>query len=133
MAWLLDTHALLWALFDPRKLGRIARSILEDPSNDVRISPLSYWEISLKSGLGKLSLPGTEPGEIPGAVKKLGLAELPLGSEILATGHLLPRSPDHRDPFDRMMVWQAIRADRTLISRDRSLSVYDPSGLKRVW
>ena len=112
MAWLLDTHALLWALFEPSKLGRKARTIFEDSSSNVMVSPVSYWEISLKSGLGKLSLPGTEPGEIPEAVKKLGLAELPLGSEILATGHMLPRSPDHRDPFDRMLVWHSIQTGR---------------------
>lgn len=133
MAWLLDTHALLWALFEPAKLGRKARSILENASSDVKVSPVSYWEISLKSGLGKLSLPGTEPGELPEAVRKLGLSEEPLSSEILATGHLLARCPDHRDPFDRMMVWHAIQSGRILVSRDRSLAFYDSFGLKRMW
>ena len=53
MAWMLDTHALIWALFEPDKLGRTTRAILNDPANEVLVSPLSYWEISLKSGLGQ--------------------------------------------------------------------------------
>lgn len=78
MSWLLDTHALIRALFVPGKLGRKTRGILKDPANDVRVSPLRYWEISLKFGLGKLALPDTDPSEIPTAARQLGLREDPL-------------------------------------------------------
>ena len=54
MTWLLDTHALLWALFEPGKLGRKTHAILDDRVNEVLVNPVSYWEISLKYGLGKL-------------------------------------------------------------------------------
>jgi len=104
MAWLLDTHALLWALFEPDKLGPKTRAILKDPANEVLVSPLSYWEISLKCGLGKLVLPETDPSEIPGAAHQLGLLEEPLDPEILATFHRLPYAPEHRDPFDRLLI-----------------------------
>lgn len=133
MSWLLDTHALIWALFEPAKLGRKARDILKDSANDVRVSPISYWEISLKSGLGKLVLPGTDPSDIPSAALQLGLREDQLESQTLATFHRLPYAPDHRDPFDRMLVWHAIRSKHTLISKDRALSFFKAHGLKTEW
>ena len=117
MIWMLDTHALLWALFEPKQLGRKARVTLQNPANEVRVSPVSYWEISLKVGLGKLVLPHTDPSEIPSAVQRLGLTEEPLTPEILSTFHRLPYAPNHRDPFDRLLVWQAICRGSTLLSK----------------
>lgn len=133
MSWLLDTHSLIWALFEPGKLGRKARDILKDSANDVRVSPISYWEISLKSGLGKLALPGTDPSDIPASALELGLREDPLDSQTLSTIHLLPSAPDHRDPFDRLLIWHAIRHKHTLISKDRALPFFRTQGLKTVW
>lgn len=133
MAWLLDTHALLWALFEPEKLGRKTRATLKDPANEVLVSPLSYWEISLKSGLGKLILPETDPSEIPAAAHQLGLIEDPLTAEILSTFHRLPYAPDHRDPFDRLLIWQALRRKHTLLSKDRALPFFKAHGLKFEW
>ena len=133
MAWLLDTHALLWALFEPGKLGKKGRAILGDPANEVLVSPLSYWEISLKYDLGKLELPGTDPAEIPAAAQQLGVVEDPLSPEILSTIHLLPYAPDHRDPFDRLLVWHAIRHQRILLSRDRALPFFKAHGLRSEW
>ena len=130
---MLDTHALLWALFEPKQLGRNARVILNDPLNEVLISPVSYWEISLKFGLGKLDLPDTDPAEIPAAASHLGLAEEPLSTEVLATFHRLPYAPDHRDPFDRLLVWQAICSKHTLLSRDRAVPFFKAHGLKTDW
>ena len=133
MTWLLDTHTLLWALFEPDKLSRKIRAILKEPTNDVRVSPLSYWEISLKFGLGKLLLPDTDPAEIPAAVEQLSLSEDPLAPEILATFHQLPHAPNHRDPFDRLLIWQAIHRQHTLLSRDRALPFYQVHGLNFDW
>ena len=133
MTWMLDTHALLWALFEPDKLGRKARATLEDPSNEVFVSPVSYWEISLKSGLGKLVLPDTDPSEIPSAVRQLDLTELPLDSGVLSTFHQLPHAPEHRDPFDRLIVWQAIRGGHTLLSKDRAMPYFRAHGLNCEW
>lgn len=133
MAWMLDTHALVWALFEPKKLGRNTSSILDDPHNEVLVSPLSYWEISLKSGLGKLQLPGTDPAEIPAAARQLGLIEATLHPDILSTYHRLPPSTDHRDPFDRLLIWHCISGKHTLLSRDRSLKFYMDHGLKFDW
>ena len=133
MRWMLDTHTLIWALFEPAKLSAKARSILEDGKNVIAVSPLSYWEISLKYGLGKLTLPGTDPAEIPVAAKELQFIEAPLASEILATYHQLPRSPSHRDPFDRLLIWQAICQKQIFLSKDPSLDFYQPHGLNFAW
>lgn len=133
MAWLLDTHALLWALFEPEKLGRKTRAILKNPTNEVLVSPLSYWEISLKCGLGKLILPDTDPSEIPAAAQRLGLIKEPLDPEILSTFHRLPYAPDHRDPFDRLLIWHAIHRKHTLLSRDRAMPFFKAHGLKSEW
>lgn len=133
MAWLLDTHALLWTLFEPGKLGKRTRSILKEPENEVLVSPVSYWEISLKYGLGKLELPDTDPSEIPAAARQLGLAEAPLAFEILSTFHRLPYAPDHRDPFDRLLIWQGICGKHTLLSRDRAIPFFKAHGLMADW
>jgi len=133
MAWMLDTHALLWALFEPGKLGRKTRAILANPLHEVLVSPISYWEISLKFGLGKLIIPATDPSEIPAAARQLGLAEDPLAPEILATFHRLPYAPDHRDPFDRLLIWQAICRKHTLLSKDRAMPFFKVHGLKFLW
>jgi len=133
MAWLLDTHGLLWALFEPGKLGRRARAILEDPAEEICVSPISYWEISLKLGLGKLALPNTDPSEIPAAAAALGLTECPLPSEVFATYHRLPYAPDHRNPFDCLLVWQALCGKQGLITRDKRLRFFAGEGLSVEW
>lgn len=133
MAWMLDTHALIWALFEPDKLGRKTRAVLKDRANDVRVSAISYWEISLKSGIGKLTLPETDPSEIPAAAQQLGLRLEPLNVDMLASYHRLPQAPDHRDPFDRLLIWQAIHCKHTLLSQDRALPFYKDHGLRFAW
>ena len=133
MAWMLDTHALIWALFEPDKLGKKTRAILKDRGNDVRVSAISYWEISLKSGIGKLTLPETDPSEIPAAARQLGLQLEPLNVDVLASYHRLPQAPDHRDPFDRLLIWQAIQCKHTLLSRDRAMPFYKDHGLRFAW
>lgn len=130
MDCLLDTHTLLWVIFDPGKLSKKTRALIEDPGNLILVSPISYWEISLKHGLGKLILPNTDPSEIPQASLDQGFAESPASPEILSTFHRLPINPDHRDPFDRLIVWQAIRNHLTLLSKDREMPFYIPHGLK---
>lgn len=130
MDCLLDTHTLLWVLFEPAKLAKKTRGIIEDPANRIFVSPISYWEISLKHGLGKLILPNTDPSEIPGACLAQGFTESAADPAILSTFHRLSVNPDHRDPFDRLIIWQAIRNNQTLLSKDRSMAFYTAQGLK---
>ncbi len=130
MKLLLDTCCLLWALQQPRKLTARARLCLQDPDNSVFVSSLSFWEISLKASLGKMSIEGAELEEFPGFVGDAGWSILPFSPETVASIARLPRSDGHKDPFDRMLIWTAIREDLTLVSKDRSLPAYESFGLR---
>jgi PIN domain nuclease of toxin-antitoxin system len=130
---LIDTHVLLFALANSKRLSAPAANFLRDRQNEAFVSVVSFWELSLKVSLGKLSLSGVAPDQIPGYALSIGLTFLPLAAETAATFHQLPKIGKHRDPFDRMLVWQAIREDLVLVSRDRAMSEYEACGLSLVW
>ena len=129
MSYLLDTHYLIWSVADTRKIPKKIIEILSDPSQTILVSSISFWEISLKFSLGKLNLSGTTPAEMPGACLKIGFDLIHLSHEDSSTYHLLTAN-HHKDPFDRMLIWQAIRNDYTLISSDEIIRKYIPDGLK---
>lgn len=133
MRGLIDTHVLLFALARPKRLSAAAARLLRDRHNEVFVSVISFWELSLKVSLGNLPLSGITPDQIPGYAHSLGLTSLPLAADTASTFHQLPRIGKHRDPFDRMLVWQAIREDLVLISRDRAMEAYEACGLSLVW
>ncbi|MBI3370772.1 MAG: type II toxin-antitoxin system VapC family toxin [Betaproteobacteria bacterium] len=132
MSYLLDTHAFLWAVFSPDKLSRRARATIADPSNAVNLSSITLWEISLKFALGKLTLKNATPEEMVAVAREMGLALIGLSAEESASFHQLP-SAAHRDPFDRMLAWQAIQRKLVLVTKDGALPVYQDAGLKTLW
>lgn len=132
MKYLLDTHALLWAFFDDDKLSAKAASVIKNPDNDIYVSTISYWEISLKYAIGKLELEGVTPDELPGHAKNIGIETLNISENIVSTFYKLPRTA-HKDPFDRLIIWQAINGDIPLISKDKKIPEYQEYGLKIVW
>ncbi|MDA1044752.1 MAG: type II toxin-antitoxin system VapC family toxin [Verrucomicrobia bacterium] len=132
MSHLLDTHSFLWSAFCPKRLSQKARAAMTDPTNDILVSAVSFWEISLKCALGKLELTGTSPDQLPQIAESMGFALLPLSAEEAASFHRLPREA-HRDPFDRMLVWQAISRKVPLITKDQDLAHYADKGLITFW
>ena len=132
MKLLLDTHAFLWAAFSPRKLSARARSALVDHSNEVAVSSLSFWEISLKFSLGKIALEGCTPDELPTVAQEMQFEILQADATDMASFHALPKTA-HKDPFNRMIIWQAIRQGRTLVSKDAKFASYQDHGLKVLW
>ncbi|MDF7800443.1 type II toxin-antitoxin system VapC family toxin [Pontiellaceae bacterium B1224] len=131
MKLLLDTHVLLWALMEPSKLSTKAKVALLDPENECFISAISLWEISMKHALGKLELSGVKPEELIAKIKQMGMDLMAL-SPITAVGfHNIPRK--HGDPFDRMLIHQAISDDFYLVSADRVFPEYEELGLKLIW
>jgi PIN domain nuclease of toxin-antitoxin system len=132
MNLLLDTHGFLWALFAPEKLSRRAFRAIASPDNDVAVSVATFWEISLKYALGKLELTGVEPEELPDFADQMNLETVPISAGEAASFHKLPRLL-HKDPFDRIIIWQAIQRKMTLISKDRDFSGYRRFGLKTLW
>lgn len=132
MNCLLDTHAFLWAVFSPEKLGRKARAVIIDPTNEICLSSISLWEISLKFALGKLALENCTPESLVVVAREMGLTLITANAEESASFHRLPRIP-HRDPFDRMLAWQAIQRQLVMITKDATLAAYQEAGLKVLW
>lgn len=132
MNCLLDTHSFLWSAFSPKKLSRKARAAIIDPENDVFVSAVSFWEISLKYALGKIELKSIEPEEFPDVADRMGYGVLPMDSAEAASFHRLPLVA-HKDPFDRMLVWQAVNQHKTLISKDTEIAEYIQYGLDVLW
>ncbi|EQA35803.1 PIN domain protein [Leptospira inadai serovar Lyme str. 10] len=132
MPYLLDTHALLWVIGDSKQLSKKVIKIIENQDNQIFVSSISLWEISLKFRLGKLNLSGIKPEEILSYLEKLNINSIELGSDDASSYHKLKES-FHKDPFDRMIIWQCISKKYTLISKDSVMKKYKISGLKTVW
>ncbi len=129
MNYLLDTHVLLWLRLSPEKLTATQKAIIESPEKEKFISSVTIWEISLKFSLGKLELGGHSPEEFIAGVHQLGIKITAPTPEQYATYHLLPKVENHKDPFDRMIIWHAMQSGASLISSDRQISKYKPHGL----
>ena len=132
MSYVLDTHALLWVLFKPDALSAGVREIVEDTQNEVYTSAVAFWEISLKYSLGKLELEGADPETLPEAAEKSGIAVLELDVDVLSSYHRLVKTK-HRDPFDRLIIWQCIKTRSTLLSKDPHMKLYERAGLLHQW
>ena len=132
MSYLLDTHTFLWVLFDDDKLSDKAKDILIDSDRKIYVSLITYWEISLKYSIGKLELRGIRPDELPQKAGEIGLISLDILQEDMASFYKLPKTA-HKDPFDRMIIWQAIRRNFILISKDKKFENYEDFGLRTLW
>lgn len=121
MRILLDTHVLLWALIEPDRLNAEIRASLEDTGNEVLFSAASVWELAIKAGLGRAGFQ-VSPGEIVDAARASGFVELPVRSEAALKVAALPHH--HRDPFDRLLVAQALTEPAALYTADRQLGAY---------
>jgi PIN domain nuclease of toxin-antitoxin system len=116
---LLDTHAVLWLLSDPDQLSAGARTALVDPAARVGASIATLWEIAIKHGLGRLDQP---PAVVAAGLDEAGVDLVGLDlADVVALGTL---ASHHRDPFDRILVAQALAGGWTLVTRDRMLRRY---------
>ncbi len=129
MIYLLDTHILIWALINPEKLSLKVKAILYDPNNTILVSSINLWEISMKFGSGKLLLGNLIPEDFINVAIKTGFKIKNLSAEETSSSYKL-NGDFHKDPFDRMLIWQAIHNNYTLISDDRFVKMYKESGLK---
>lgn len=128
MKLLLDTQLLLWAAGMPQRLSAQARQLLEDPANELLFSPASLWEIAIKRGLGRTDF------QVDARVLRRGLLdngyiELPLTGEHAVAIEGLP--PLHKDPFDRILVAQAMVEGIVLVTADTMVAQY-PGPIRRV-
>ncbi len=121
MRLLVDTHVLLWAAAEPERLPPSFRERLESPGNDVLFSAASIWELAIKTQIGRLSLAVT-PEEIARTAVERGFDELPVMAAHAARVRNLPLH--HRDPFDRLLIAQAVHEPARLLTVDRVLAKY---------
>ncbi len=119
MKLLLDTHILLWWLTQDRKLSQTEIDTISEPDNLVFVSAATAWEIAVKKMIGKLEA----PDDLPAALAANNFLELPITIEYSQQLYRLPLH--HQDPFDRMMIAQAMSEDLTLMTRDTKMALYD--------
>ena len=128
MRLLLDTHAFVWWLAGNPRLVETARRAIADDDNDVLISAASAWEIATKYRLGKLPEADALADDIRGCIADQGFDELAVS---VADGERAGRlTGPHRDPFDRMLIAQALARDLVLVSKEKA---FDRYGVSRLW
>jgi PIN domain nuclease of toxin-antitoxin system len=128
MRFLLDTHALLWWLFDDRRLSTNARELIADPENEILVSSASAWEICTKHRLGKLPSARELARDVATWVTRARFIELPVRIPHAQRAGNWPQA--HRDPFDRMLAAQSALDDVPLVSEDPALQSF---GIRLVW
>lgn len=128
MRALLDTHVLLWWLLDSERLSPRARKLIGDPASDLLWSAASSWEIAIKAGLGRLSLPAPPRSLIPRILDEQSIAPLDVRQAHALEVAELP--PHHHDPFDRLLVAQAKLEKVAIVSADEIFRRY---GAEVVW
>lgn len=128
MKFLLDTHLLLWAVAGSDRLPEAARTAIREPANEPFFSAASLWEIAIKHGLGRVDF-RVDPFVLRRTMLESGYTELPItGAHAVAAGKL---PPIHRDPFDRMLIAQAVVAGMVLMTGDPEVAQY-PGPIQKV-
>ena len=128
MRLLLDTHVLLWVARSPEKLSRSGRRLLDRPGNELVFSAASLWEIAIKRLAGKPDF-NVDPGVLRRGLVESGYIELPVTGVHAAATAALPAI--HKDPFDRMLLAQAVVEGLTLVTSDKTLATY-PGPVRKV-
>jgi PIN domain nuclease of toxin-antitoxin system len=122
MRLLLDTHVFLWYISADPQLPVAYRDAIRDPANEAYLSVASVWEAVIKYALGKLPLPEAPAEYLPRQREAHGIASLPI--EEAAFAHLAGLAPLHRDPFDRILIAQALQHGLTLVTVDDAVRAY---------
>lgn len=121
MRLLLDTHVLLWSLADPRRLPESARDAIETGDNEILFSAASIWEVAIKSQLLRAEF-GVDAATIIDAARETRFTELPISAQHAAAIATLPLH--HKDPFDRLLIGQALTEPARLVTADKALVAY---------
>ena len=128
MKFLPDTHLLLWTAGEPGKLPKAAREIIADPANELFFSAVSIWEVAIKRALGRANFQ-VDAHRLRRLLLDNGYSELPLTSDHGLA--ILGLPPIHQDPFDRILIAQAITEGMTLLTLDTDIAKY-PGPIRKV-
>ena len=133
MKYLLDTHVFLWSFLDTKRIRPKTLEIIADEENEIFVSPISFWEIAIKNQTKKLNLEGINILHLPHIADEYHFSILnPEPYDYISIGQI-PQKENHHDPFDRMLIQQAIRNDLVLISKDEKFPQYEENGLQLLW
>ncbi|MGA7499962.1 MAG: type II toxin-antitoxin system VapC family toxin [Isosphaeraceae bacterium] len=130
MRLLLDTHSMYWYIEDDPQLSGRARTLIQDASNEILVSPASYWEIAIKISIGKWRLNRPYEEFIDIGLNQYGFQVLPILPTHTARLIGLPFPQGHRDPFNRLLVAQVLVEQIPIVSADSPLDAY---GVTRLW
>jgi PIN domain nuclease of toxin-antitoxin system len=133
MRLLLDTHTVLWAIGKSDELsGRVIQEI-KNVHNEILVSAVSLWEIALKYSIGKLAIDPFDIKKIPEYCEEMGFELIPLEPIDALNSLSLPQKSIHKDPFDRMLIYQCIKNKYVFVSKDTKIKIYGEDGLKYIW
>ena len=131
--YLLDTHTVIWAIAGKSKLPERVLNLLQDADNQLFVSAVSLWEMAIKHKKGKLYLENFEIKNIFEYCRRLGIKPIQLLPEEAINYLSFPFAENHKDPFDRMLIYQCIANDYVLVSKDMKMAEYQANGLECVW
>ena len=133
MIFLLDTHTFIWATLNTKNLSKKCKEIIFNKNNEIYVSTVSFWEISLKTRIKKFAFDNINILDFPEYARKMNFSIIDMQENETITFHKLPLKNNHKDPFDRMLIWQAITKKMTIISKDELFEQYKKDGLKLIW
>jgi PIN domain nuclease of toxin-antitoxin system len=133
MKLLLDTHTLLWSIGKSNELSKKVLQEIRNVNNEVLVSAVSLWEIALKCGIKKLILDPFDMETIPDYCEEMGFELIPLEAVDALNSLRLPQKNIHKDPFDRMLIYQCIKNEYVFVSKDERIKIYNENGLKYMW
>jgi len=132
MKYLLDTHAFLWSISQSMDLPEKVVLAIKNPNNEIFVSAVTLWEISIKTRIKKLDLGGLPIEDLLRLSEKMDFQLIDLTPEE-ANSYVNLTENTHKDPFDRMLIWQCIRRNMTIISKDAEFKKFKVHGLKVLW
>jgi PIN domain nuclease of toxin-antitoxin system len=127
MKFLLDTHTSLWMSLDAPQLSAKARESIRDMGNELFLSPATYWEIAIKASIGKLKFTESLDVFVEREVTNNSLTLLPITANHAEAvhNHPFPAKPAHKDPFDRLLIAQALCENITILTCDEAFDAYE--------
>ena len=133
MKYLLDTHTFIWTIMESSKLSEKVRDIIENPENEIFVSGITFWEIAIKTQIGKIKFENFNILHLPNIANQYGFSIFTPSAYDYVTYKELPLVENHKDPFDRMLIHSAIKNNLILLSKDTYFSSYEDFGLQLLW
>ena len=133
MKYLLDTHTFIWSIMDSSKLSEKVRTIIENPNNEIFVSGITFWEIAIKTQIGKMKFENFNILHLPNIATQYGFSIFTPSAYDYVTYNELPLVESHKDPFDRMLIHSALKNNLILLSKDESFAHYEAFGLQLLW